>query len=1405
MAEPTTISTRHSAQTVPVPLTPHLPSRGNECDASPVPSAWNWKEHLRGFPRYAPISRQALDKAIEPSSGQQRIWFVSQLDSGSIAYNVPLAWRLTGALNVEALEWSLNEVVRRHEALRTCFPSSAGRPVQWITEQPLVLTTADLRSIPSAARDAELHRHIQQEIRRTFDLSCDLMLRAALFRLDDEEYLFVLTVQHIASDGAAMGLMLQELSHFYSAIVMDVAPSLAEPLVQYRDFAAWQEELLTEPLREKQLAYWKQQLMGVPAALDLPSDYSAPSTASFRGGIEYRVLSKELTADFKQLARRHGVTGFMALLAALDVLLYRYTGQADIVVGASMTHRTREETARSIGFFANMMALRTGLHDDPEVRDLLKRVRGVALGAYDNQDVPFETVVAELQPERTPGRNPLFQVMLNVEDAFWHDLHLAKITSVEFPVHNGTTKFDLTLSVVDRPEGFQLALEYNSDLLEARTARRMLGHFETLLGGMIADPGCRVSKLPLLSEAEREPGLVSWNQTAEDFPSHACVHHLFEAQVQGTPDAIAIGFGREHLSYRDLNTRANRLARHLVKRGVGPEVLVGICVERSLDLVITILGILKAGGAYVPLDPSHPPQRRIEILREGGVRLLLTQEAIVKEMPGLEGIAAIRMDADQATIGAESDENLPPTAGPENLAYVIHTSGSTGRPKGVQIEHRGVVNFLSAMQKRPGLSPHDVVLAIATISFDVSVLELLLPLTLGARVVIASREEVTDGRRLLEALTRSGATVLQATPTSWNMLLAAGWKGSPYLKAISGGEVLSHGLADQLVERCASVWNVYGPTETTVWSFVHEVDPDEQGSVPIGRPIPNMRAYVLDSHRQPVPLGVPGELYIGGVSLGRGYLGSAELTADKFVSDPFSNTAGARLYRTGDLVRERHDGSLEFLSRVDRQVKIRGHRIEPAEIEATLARHPSVQQVAVAARDDASDGKRLVAYLVPKRGADGDEAADSAAVDPEPCQASCAEPVIPTLRRFLRDLLPEYMIPSAFVLLETLPKTASGKLDLRALPAPDDQAQDKVCVSPRDSIEARLVEIWEQTLDVHPISVTDNFFDVGGHSVLGARLFAQIEKEFGKRLPLSVLFQAPTVEQIAAILREEKWSSSWLVQIQAGDPSKPPFFFVHARMGYRALAAELGSDQPVYVVPYDKLYENQAERSIQEMAVELTEKIRQLQPHGPYYLGGVCLAGRVAYAIAREMYRQGEEVGFLAVFDAVAPGYEPRSRMARLRFRAGHLKWNLEKLLHGGAQQKRAFFKEMSWHLANRVWWASHGFFRWIGRPLPGTLRQDLRLTAHAVISDPEAGRYPGRVSVFRPAERPKGKYDQPALGWNRIAAGGVDVFEVPGDHKHLLLPPNVSAVAQQLRDGLRRAQTQARDASRSGVADRVA
>lgn len=1333
------------------------------------PTTWDWRKGLiRPLPHYPPIVARTTDDPVELSFGQQRLWFLSQLESGSAAYNVPMAWRIVGPLNVAALQRSLDRLVVRHEALRTAFPVAGGQPRQVMTKaQPVKLEFADLCRLEVSKRASELDGRVCDVARRPFDLTDGPVMRTGLFRIGNDEHVFVFVLHHIICDGPSIAVLLDELAVFYEAFDQGKSCDVPAPAVQYADFAIWQRAALSAEVRDTQLAYWREQLRGSSVTLDFPSDRSRPVRSSFRGGMEYRNLSPQLSEEFRTLARQHGVTRFMALLALFQVLLFRYTGQEDVSVGCPMTHRIRVEVSRVVGFFANMMVLRSRLEGNPTFRELLRRTRQIALGAYAHQDLPFEQLVAELQPERVAGRNPFFQAMLVVEESAWRDLELVGTRRIPFPVHNGTTKFDLSLYVIDHPEGFRLALEYNSDLFDGEMVRRLLEHFENLLHGVVADPECRASDLPLLSTAEREQILLTWNNTRKDYPRDTCTHRLIEAQVERAPDAIAVSFRDQKLTYLELNSRANRLAHHLVTLGAGAEVLVAINLERSLNLVIALLAVMKSGGAYLPLDPSHPAERRRDILHDSAAKILITDQDS-QDISATDSCAVLSLENESPNIVRYSDANLPVVVRPEDLAYVIYTSGSTGRPKGVQIEHGNLTNFLFTMQKRPGMSAGDVLLAVTTVAFDIAGLELWLPLTTGASIILAGADEAADPHRLMDDLDKSDVTVMQATPVTWQMLLAAGWTGNSRLKVLCGGEVLAGRLADDLLGCCGSVWNMYGPTETSIWSSLHQAKSGRETVVPIGRPIDNTTMYVLDPALQPVPCGVRGELYIGGAGVARGYRGSPRLTEERFVADPFSTDANSRLYRTGDSVRQRRDGTLEFLGRRDRQTKIRGYRIEPAEIESVLREYPGLEQVAVMVRDRGIDNQ-LVAYVVPGSHNGGVDQSE--------------------LTRFLRRKLPDYMIPSAFVMLPALPVTPNGKLDWKAFPAPDNRSEESPFVAPCDSIETLLVGIWEEVLDFHPVGVTDNFFELGGHSILATRLFARVESKFRKRLPLGTLFEAPTIEEFAVILRKDSWVSRSLIPVQAGNASVPPVFFVQARIGYRALAAELGPDQPVYIVPYDDLVTGDAELNLSDIAAELARRMRHHQPNGPYYLGGWCLAGRVAFAVACALRGQGEEVALLAIIDMPAPNNARLPRRPGLGRFIGRLQWHAHYALRGKPDEKLDWivggFRALGWQARYRTWQLARWFFRRVGRPLPQSLRHSTRLMAEAVRKDSTTN-YPGRITLFRPSERSFVRYHPWDFGWGQIAAQGVDVHEITG-LKRTLLRAKVTEVGRQLKECIAR------------------
>jgi amino acid adenylation domain-containing protein len=1059
-------------------------------------------------PLMQPVARDG--GGLPLSFAQQRLWFLDQLEPGNPLYNIPAAVHLEGRLNVNALLRSFDEIERRHESLRTHFEVVEGEPVQVVsTRADWRVWEIDLRALPEPAKEEELRCLGREMARDAFDLARGPLLRSCLARLAEEEHVLFLTMHHIISDGWSMGVLVREWAALYEAFSEAKPSPLPELKLQYGDFAAWQREGWQTGNLEAHLAYWKEQLGDELPVLELPTDFPRPSVRTHRGGQRRLSLPAPLTESLKALSRQEGVTLYMTLLAAFQTLLHKYTGQPEIVVGTPIAGRNRAEIESLIGLFVNTLVMRTDLSGNPTFRDLLGRAQEVALGAYAHQDLPFEQLVKELQPERDLGQNPLFQVMLILQNAPMPDLKLTGLRLGLFENDSETAKFDLTLIVEDKGQSLDAVLEYDAELFCAATVERMLAHLQVLLESIVADPAQRIAELPYLTATERSRLLSEWNDTRTDYPRRSSLPHLFETQARRTPDEIAVVDERGSWSYGELNARANRLAHYLKRRGVGPDVLVGICVERSVEMLVGLLGILKAGGAYVPLDASYPGERLAFMIEDSRLQTLVTQSHLVESLPPHRA-EVIRLDAVGELISGESANNPVCDVGPENLAYVIYTSGSTGKPKGVQIPHRAVVNFLNAMRRQQEWTPREVLLAVTTLSFDIAGLELYLPLTTGARLVLVSREVAADGARLLNALEESGATVMQATPSTWRLLFDAGWRGGP-LKILCGGEALPGDLAEQLVGAGRRVWNLYGPTETTIWSTACELESLREPPS-IGRPVDNTQVFVLREDLQLVPAGVPGELHIGGEGLARGYLHRAGLTAEKFIPHPFDDEPGARLYRTGDLARWLPDGRLEYLGRLDQQVKVRGYRIEPGEIEAVLKQHAAVREAVVAAKPDATGGNRLAAYLV---------------FNPDVADAD-APAVKSELRALVKSRLPEYMMPSAFVSIEAIPLTPNGKADRRALPAPEQARADAQAgfVAPRTLTEQMLGTVWAEVLNLETVGARDNFFELGGHSLLATRLISKVRELFQVEVPLRQLFETPTVaglaEQIEAAVRAGK-------------------------------------------------------------------------------------------------------------------------------------------------------------------------------------------------------------------------------------------------------------------------------------------
>ncbi|HEX7317724.1 MAG TPA: amino acid adenylation domain-containing protein [Pyrinomonadaceae bacterium] len=1072
-------------------------------------------DYSKTIAELSPEKRELLEMLMQEEAGepdsfplsfaQQRLWFIDRLEPNSFLYNISTNVRLEGRLNVPALARSFAEIVRRHEVLRTTFRLEGRAPVQVINESATITpTVVNLEAVPTAEREEEVRRLLREESRRPFDLAQGPLLRVKLLRISDEEHVLLLTMHHIISDGWSLGVLVREMAALYRAYSGGAESPLAELPIQYADFVLWQQETLEGETLESHLRYWREQLAGAPAVLELPTDRPRPAVNTNRGAKLSFALPSDLSAAVKEFSEREGATLYMTLLAAFQTLLHRYARQEEIVVGTPIANRNRAETEALIGFFINTLVLRTDFAGDPTFRELLGRVREVALGAYAHQDLPFEKLVEELQPERSLSHTPLFQVVFVLQNAPLGSLELPGLKLTPVGGDNGTAKFDLTLTLEESGRGLVGGIEYNTDLFDAETAGRMLRHYENLLRGAVAAPERRVSELPLLTESELNV-VTERNPTDVVFPTEGTLHERFAAQAARVPGAVALTFDGTHVTYGELNRQSNQLAHRLRRLGVGAESRVGVMLERSPRMLVALLGILKAGGAYVPLDPHYPQERLSFMLADAEVAALLT-ESDLPFAPPTDEVLTIRLDADWADIATESEENPVSVARPENLAYIIYTSGSTGKPKGVTVTHGNVLRLFTATDHWFNFDERDVWTLFHSYAFDFSVWELWGALLYGGRLVIVPYIVSRSPEAFHQLLVDERVTVLNQTPSAFRQLMqaeeGAGGGEMSLRLVIFGGEALELQSLRPWFERHGDerplLVNMYGITETTVhvtYRPVSMVDVEAGAGSVIGVPIPDLQSYVLDAHMRPVPDGVAGELYVGGGGVARGYLRRPGLTATRFVPHPFTTRPGARLYRTGDLARYTRDGDLEYLGRIDHQVKIRGFRIELGEIEAVLSAHPLVREAIVLAREDAPGEKRLVAYLVADPG---------------------AAPAAGELRGFLRERLPDYMVPSAFVTLDKLPLTNHGKVNRQALPLPDSARPEleRAYVAPSTSVEETLAGVWAEVLGVEQVGIHDNFFELGGDSIRSVGLLA-LAKERGLDFSLQQLFQHQTVYELA--------------------------------------------------------------------------------------------------------------------------------------------------------------------------------------------------------------------------------------------------------------------------------------------------
>jgi amino acid adenylation domain-containing protein len=1329
------------------------------------------------------IPRRAQAGPAPLTFQQERLWYLDQLDPGRGAYNIPSAQLLRGPLDVDALRRALTEVVRRHESLRTVFRADDGAPVQIaLPPYDVALPVDDLSAIPLDDRAAEMLRLVREEAARPFDLAAGPPFRAGLLRLAPEQHVLLMTLHHAVGDGWSLGVLFREVSALYGAFV-DGKPSPLPPLpVQYADFAAWQRRHLAGDALGKELAWWRERLAGAPSVLELPTDRPRPAVASGRGGRERHVFSPELLAELQALARAEQATLFHVLLAAFSLLLSRYAGQDDVLVGSPVAGRKHPESEGLIGFFVNTLVLRTDLGGDPTFRQLLARVRQQTLDAHAHPDLPFERVVEELNPERSRSHTPLFQVMFVLQNSLGGR---TTMPGVEVQAVDGITpaaKFDLTLSMMEVSRGLHATLDYAADLFDADTVRRMMANLGVLLRAAAADPDARLSALPLLADDEAERVLRGWNAADAAYPTDP-VHVLFERQAARTPDADAVVAADGTLSYAELNARANRLARRLIALGVGVESRVGLCFDRSAQALVAVMGILKAGGAYVPLDPGLPRDRMAHVAADSALRAIVTLDRLAHLLPDSGG-EVIRLDVEDFGGYAADDPGIDVPG--QALAYAIYTSGSTGTPKGVMVPHAGVANLTHAFIQTHPFAAHQRILVIPPVSFDASVGDLFPATATGGALVFHPNPAELNAREIKRFCEAHGVNVVDAPAALWKAwvdeVLPLGADALPagLEMVMMGGESVDIDRVrawETLTGGRVQLVNHYGPTEATVAASIELAfggeTVAEPVNLPIGRPLPNVRGYVVDARLRPVPQGAFGELVIGGAGVTRGYQNRPGQTAASFVPDPFSSEPGARMYRTGDRVRWLADGRLEFLGRADHQVKVRGFRIELGDVEAALRQLPAVREGVVTVREDVPGSLRLVAHLVP--------------VEPA---------TTPTeLRDALRATLPDYMVPTAWVLMDALPLTPNGKVDRKALPAPEPGRGGAASyVAPRDEVEAAIAAAWEELLKTSPVGVTDDFFELGGSSLLSVRLVDRVEQRLGVRVPLSALVAGGTVAAMAdaarALLRDGA-DDGPLVALRA-EGTRPPLYCVHPTEGaatsYLHLARHLSADQPVYGLEDPAVRGGGEMLGMEEMASVYVRAIRQKQPEGPYHLLGWSFGGFVAYEMARQLRAAGEDVAALLLLDTPCPLYLGdfvEDEAERLAAVASNLAVFNGRSIALAADDLRALPDDERWARASALL-ADAGVNakpEWLRRVVTVGVGRGRALHAWT------PGPYDGEITLLRAAEVNPAtlqpgheQYEamrDPALGWGRLASRPVEVHTVPGNHATLVTEPHVVEVAR--------------------------
>jgi amino acid adenylation domain-containing protein len=1308
---------------------------------------------------------------------------MENLDKTITAYNIPLDFRVTGKLFPVLLEKSINMLIERHEALRTIFVDVNGLPYQKILEELEVqLEIVHLENEHEEKKDELIRKHSLEHAKNKFDISQGPLCHFRLLVTGQQEYVFLLNFHHLVCDASSIGIFMEELVAVYQSLADHKPVDLPPVLYKYSEYALSEKQWLTGEEYRRQLQFWKKELSGIPDILKLPIDHHRPKIQTYHGAEYHFNIDRELKEKLGIISQKNGTSLFIPLLTAFGVLLSRYSLQDDLVIGVPVAKRNHFELESLIGVLINSLPIRFNFTEDTPFTEAIRRTKEKFFSAFENQDVPFERLVEELKVKRNMSSPPVFQTIFNYLTVYQKEIRLPGLS---FQMMNGereTAPLDLTLTIHDHKDSLDCNFEYNTDLFSKPTIVRLAGHYLSFLQQIPTREDLPARTISFLTPGESSLMLQDWNQTRADYPNDKCIHQQFEEQVRKTPDSVALVFENQELTYRELNAKANKLAHYLVKKGAKEDTIVAICLERSVDLMVSVLAVAKTGGTYLPLDPIFPKARLGLILDDAQPVLFLTQTSLVDKMP--ENKAEIILIDDRDAYRDEPVDNLA-FGNPQKGAYIIYTSGSTGKPKGVPVKHSSTLNVVNSITKKMRVTSQDTLLAVTTVAFDVAEMDFYLPLLNGAKLVIANQETFHDIELLKSKMESSGATLFLATPVTFKMLILSSWKGKPDLRILSGGEALSRELAGKLLERCGEVWNGYAPTETAIYSLVKKVLPEDttgEGYVELGRPLDNTILYVVNTKGVPVPVGIPGELYIGGEGVSNGYLNLPELTKERFIQDPFGLDPSVRFYKSGDLVQYLPDGTVAFLNRIDFQVKIRGFRIELGEIESVLSQVKGIKENVVIVREDASGEKMLVAYFIrePKSDVTHKE-----------------------LRQYLKERLPDYMLPSAFVPIEQFPLTSTLKVDRNALPDPDLDGSRETTgyVGPKTQTEQKLARIWGAVLNQKKIGIHDDFFEIGGHSMLAVALMVKIEKELNIRLPLASLFDRSTIHLLAELIDQNSDSIEWrsLVPIRPAG-SKKPLFLVHGLglnvLLYTTIVNYLDPEQPVYGLQAKGL--NGVDKpldTIETIAAYYISEIQSIDKEGPYSLAGFSLGGRIAYEMALQLDAMGKKVSFIGILDATAEGsLNGRPLLEKIKHRTSfyinYVSWNIASFFREPNETKLSVIRRRWKGLEKRVRGldikidkeelVSKGKKNELPKYLRKVHRANSRANRNYVIRP-----YNRTVHLFKAQKQTFYIPEPENYGWDRVVKGGVVVHEIPGEHSNTFAPPNDKYFADILQRSL--------------------